>query len=228
MTLRPRHGGQSVLTTGMIVTVGLAGLAITIGLLSMIAVGQHIFGGISVGQSIAFTSFALCLIVAAVESRSESETALTTVTFDSKQMNWAMLGEFVLAVGVTQLDMFRRVLDTTQLNLREFGWALLPAIALLALWELGKLIARRSAAARRQPEHSGALFAEMPAKKLLGDPTTHPDGGKAGAARRADGGPRNREGRYRAVTIGGSMALIISGAILRFAVTARHYVRPPL
>src|SRR6185437_409678 len=122
MTLRPRHRGQSVLTPGVIVTVGLAGLAITIGLLSMIAVGQHIFGSVSVGQSIAFTSFALCLIVAAVECRSESETALTTATFDSKQMNWAMLGEFVLAVLVTQMDVFNRLLGTTQLNLRQFGW----------------------------------------------------------------------------------------------------------
>ena len=143
MTLRPRHRGQSVLTTGMIVTVGLAGLAITIGLLSMIAVGQHVFGSVSVGQSIAFTSFALCLIVAAVESRSESETALTTATFDSKQMNWAMLGEFVLAVLVTQMDVFNRLLGTTQINLRQFAWALVPAIALLLLWELGKYLARR-------------------------------------------------------------------------------------
>jgi P-type Ca2+ transporter type 2C len=82
-------------------------------------------------------------------------------------MNWAILGEFVLAVAVTQLDMFRRLLGTTQINLREFGWALVPAIALLALWELGKLIARRSAAARRQPEPSGVLFAEIPAQRAI-------------------------------------------------------------
>jgi Ca2+-transporting ATPase len=36
MTRRPRPRGESVLTTGVVVTVGLAGLAITIGLLSMI------------------------------------------------------------------------------------------------------------------------------------------------------------------------------------------------
>jgi Ca2+-transporting ATPase len=136
-----------VLTRPVIITVGLSGLAITIGLLSMIAVGQHLFGSVGAGQSIAFTSFALCLIVAAVECRSETGTALTTATFDSKQMNWAMIGEFVLAVMVTQLDAFQRILGTTQLNLRQFAWALIPAIALLLLWELGKLIARRSAAA---------------------------------------------------------------------------------
>jgi P-type Ca2+ transporter type 2C len=143
MGRRPRPRGESVLTTPVIVTVGLAGLAITIGLLSMIEVGQHLFGSVPVGQSIAFTSFALCLIVAAVECRSETGTVLTTATFDSRQMNWAMLGEFVLAVLVTQMDVFNRLLGTTQLNLRQFGWALIPALALLLLWELGKYLARR-------------------------------------------------------------------------------------
>jgi hypothetical protein len=57
----------------------------------------------------------------------------------------AMLAEFVLAVLVTQADVVRRLLGTAQLNLRQFAWAL-PAIALLALWELGKLLARRSQA----------------------------------------------------------------------------------
>ena len=146
--------GESVLTTPVMITVGLAGLAITIGLLSMIELGQHHFGSVHVGQSIAFTSFALCLIVAAVECRSETGTVLTTATFDSKQMNWAMLGEFVLAVLVTQMDVFNRLLGTTQLNLRQFGWALVPAIALLALWELGKLIARRRTQVTAAPGQS--------------------------------------------------------------------------
>jgi Ca2+-transporting ATPase len=150
MARHPRRRGQSVLTTGVMVTVGLAGLAITIGLLSMIEVGQHVFGSVQVGQSIAFTCFALCLIVAAVECRSETATVLTTDTFASKQMNWAMLGEFVLAVLVTQMDVFNRLLGTTQINLRQFAWALIPALALLLLWELGKLIARRRLAGAHQ------------------------------------------------------------------------------
>jgi Ca2+-transporting ATPase len=165
MARRPRPRGESVLTTGVVLTVGLAGLAITIGLLSMIKLGQAHFDSLPIGNSIAFTSFALCLIVAALECRSETGTVLTTASFDSKQMNWAMLAEFVLAVGVTQLDMLRRLLGTTEINLRQFGWALVPAIALLALWELGKLIARRSAAGRPEPVPSGAMVAELPTQR---------------------------------------------------------------
>jgi Ca2+-transporting ATPase len=143
MARTPRRRGQPVVTTSVIVTVGLAGLAITIGLLLLIQLGVHHFGSLAIGNSIAFTSFALCLIVAALECRSETGTALTTASFDSKQMNWAMFGEFALAVLVTQMDAFNRLLGTIQINLREFAWALVPAIALLGLWELGKLVARR-------------------------------------------------------------------------------------
>jgi Ca2+-transporting ATPase len=148
MSLRPRPRGEPVLTTKVMVTVGLAGLAITIGLLSLIQLGTSHFGSAAIGNSMAFTSFALCLIVAAVECRSETGTVLTTDTFDSKQMTWAMLGEFVLAVLVTQMDVFHRLLGTTDINLQQFGWALLPAVALLVLWEAGKLVARRWAGAR--------------------------------------------------------------------------------
>jgi Ca2+-transporting ATPase len=144
MVRRPRPRGQSLLTRPVFVTVGLTGLAITIGLLSMIKLGESHFGGVRVGQSIAFTAFALCLIVAAFECRSETDSVLTTDTFNSKQMNWAALGEFVLAVLVTQMDGFRRLLGITELNMKQFAWALLPAIALLVLWELGKFLARRN------------------------------------------------------------------------------------
>ncbi len=148
MARMPRPRGESVLTRPVMVTVGLAGLAITIGLLLLIQLGTSHFGSARIGNSIAFTSFALCLIVAALECRSETGTVLTTASFDSKQMNWAMLAELALAVLVTQMDVLRRLLGTAQLNLRQFSWALLPAIALLALWELGKLLARRSRAGR--------------------------------------------------------------------------------
>ena len=146
MSLKPRPRGQSVLDRGLVVTVGLVGLAITIGLLGLIRLGTSRYGSVPVATSIAFTSFALCLIVAALECRSEKDTIFTTDTFESKQMNRAVLGEFVLAVLTTQMDVFHRLLGTVDINLQQFAWALVPAAALLVLWELGKLLARRLAA----------------------------------------------------------------------------------
>ncbi len=143
MRVRPRPRGQSVLTPGLLVTVGLVGLVITVGLLLLISLGTSGFGGLEVARSVAFTSFALSLVVAALQCRSETGTVLTTSTFANKQMNWTLLGEFVLAVLVTQMDVFNRLLDTTPIDLAQFGWALVPALALFVLWELGKLVARR-------------------------------------------------------------------------------------
>ena len=77
MSLRPRPRGESVLTKPVIVTVGLVGLAITVGLLSLIQLGKSHFGSVQIGQSIAFTAFALCLIVAAFECRSETDSVFT-------------------------------------------------------------------------------------------------------------------------------------------------------
>ncbi|MFE2325492.1 cation-translocating P-type ATPase [Streptomyces sp. NPDC059385] len=144
MRRRPRPRGESVLTRPVLVTVGLGGLAITIILLGLIKLGEARYDSTATGQSIAFTAFALCLIVAAFECRSETDSVLTTTTFDSKQMNWVALAQFVLAVLVTQMDGFRRLLGTTEIDARQFGWALLSAVVLLLLWELGKLVARRS------------------------------------------------------------------------------------
>jgi Ca2+-transporting ATPase len=143
MALRPRPRGQSVLTRPLIITVSLVGLAMTVAMLSLIQLGKSHYGSVQIGQSIAFTSFALMLIAGAFECRNETQSALSTDTFDSRQMNLAALGEFVLAVMVTQLDGFRRLLDTTPLDSAQFGWALLPAVVLVLLWEAGKFVARR-------------------------------------------------------------------------------------
>lgn len=149
MRRRPRPRGESVLTRPVLVTVGLGGLAITVLLLGLIKLGEAHYDSGAVGQSIAFTAFSLCLVVAAFECRSETESVLTTSTFDSKQMNWVALAQVVLSVLVTQMDGFQRVLGTTEIDARQFGWALLAAFALLLVWELGKLVARRSRALAR-------------------------------------------------------------------------------
>jgi P-type Ca2+ transporter type 2C len=143
MSVRPRPRGQPVLTRSMALIVGPVGLVITAGLLGLIQLGTEYYGSVDVGISTAFTAFALCLIVAALECRSESGTVFATSTFDSKVMNRAVFGEFVLAVLVTQMDVFNRLLGTTPITMAQFGWALLPALALLLLWEAGKFAARR-------------------------------------------------------------------------------------
>jgi Ca2+-transporting ATPase len=143
MTRTPKPRGQSVLTTSVLITVGLVGTVMAIAILTLIQVGKSNFGGVEAGKSIAFVSFAFMLIVAAFECRSETDTVFRVSTFDSKQMRRVALGEFALAILSTQADFLRRLLGTTTLNMRQFRWALIPPIVLLGLWELGKLLVRR-------------------------------------------------------------------------------------
>jgi Ca2+-transporting ATPase len=149
MRMRPRPRGQSVLTPDLMVTVGLTGLFLSACLLGLIAAGPAFFGDLEVGRSVAFTAFALCLVVAALECRSATGTVLSTSTFDSKQLNWVVLAELALAVLVTQMDVFQRLLGTVEIDLAQFGWALVPALGLLVVWELGKLVARRASRGTR-------------------------------------------------------------------------------
>ncbi len=50
----------------------------------------------------------------------------------------------MLAVLITQLEVFRRLFGTAELTLDQWALSLLPAVLLVFVWELGKLIARRA------------------------------------------------------------------------------------
>lgn len=142
MARRPRPRGESILTTRLTLTVGLAGLYIAAALLILINLANAHFDSLGTATSMAFTSFALCLILAAVECRSETASILTSSTFDSKQMNWAIVGEFALAVFSTQSSGLRHMLGTTRLDAAQFSWTLVPVAGLFLLWEVAKAVAR--------------------------------------------------------------------------------------
>jgi P-type Ca2+ transporter type 2C len=150
MRRRPRPSSESIVTTGVKLTSGLVGLYMAVCLDALIYFGKQHYHSVTIGSSIGLSAFALMLIVAAYESRSVSGTILASDTFDNAKVNWTALAEVVLAVMITQMDLFNRLLKTTPLSSPQFLLALGSAVLLLALWELGKLIARRSAAEQRK------------------------------------------------------------------------------
>ena len=143
MKLRPRPSTESIMTTGVKLTSGLAGLYMATVMDLLIYFGKQHYHSAIIGSSIGLSAFALMLIIAAYESRSVIRTALTGETFDNPQMNWTALAELALAVMVTQMDLFNRLLGTSPLTAPQFGLAVGAAVLLLILWEAGKLIARR-------------------------------------------------------------------------------------
>ncbi|MGN6872369.1 MAG: cation-translocating P-type ATPase [Solirubrobacteraceae bacterium] len=143
MRLRPRPSTQSIITTGVQLTSGLVGLYMAVVLDLLIYFGAHHYQSVAIGSSIGLSAFGLMLIVAAYQSRSVSRSILAHETFDNAQMNWTALAEIALAVMITQMDLFNRLLNTHPLTAPQFGLALGAAVLLLAVWELGKLVARR-------------------------------------------------------------------------------------
>ena len=151
MSRKPRPRDASIMTTGLLVTAGLVGLYMAVTTLALISIGTNHYHSVAVGKSMGVTVFSLLLIAAAFQARSVTATALTTETFDNRNLNWTALAEFVLAVVITQMDVFRTVFGTVDLSMRQWSMALVPAVALFFLWELGKLIARRKIGSSAAP-----------------------------------------------------------------------------
>jgi Ca2+-transporting ATPase len=147
MRRRPRPASESIMTNGVKVTAGLVGLYMAICLDALIYLGERHYHSLPTGSSIAVSAFALMLVVAAYESRSVTQSVFARETFDNAKMNWTAAAEIALAVMVTQMDLFNRLLDTVPLTTAQFALAFASAVLLLALWEAGKLVARRRGSA---------------------------------------------------------------------------------
>jgi len=131
------------MTRGLLTTAGLVGLFMAVCTLALISFGTTQLDSLAIGSSMGLTAFSLLIIVAAFEARSVTASAFTVETFDNRNLNWTAVGELVLAVLITQWEVLRRLFGTVELTLGQWALALLPAVLLVFLWELGKLIARR-------------------------------------------------------------------------------------
>lgn len=154
MDRKPRPRGASIMTRGLLTTAGLVGLFMAVTTLALISYGVSHYGSVAIGTSMGVTAFSLLLIAGAYQARSVKASALDLETFDNQQLNKTALAELVLAVLITQMAVLRHIFGTVQLSLTQWTLALLPAVALFFLWELGKLIARR--AAESATEHTSA------------------------------------------------------------------------
>jgi Ca2+-transporting ATPase len=149
MSRRPRPRGESILTKPMMITCGLGGFYVAVANILLILLGKSYYGSVEVGQSIGLVAFSLMLVVAAFESRRERGTVFSVETFNSPRMNKTAVVEIALAYLITQADFLNKLLGTKELTFAQWGLGLLAAVGLLLLWELGKLIARRSRTAAR-------------------------------------------------------------------------------
>jgi Ca2+-transporting ATPase len=145
MRLPPRRSDESIMSRSLLLTAGLVGLYMAVAIDVLIAFGKSHWGSTAVGSSMGLTAFALMIVLSAYESRSAWLSTLVHETFDNRTLNVTALVEIVLAVAITQMDGFNRLLGTKPLTAGQFGLALASAILMFVLWEGGKLVARRRA-----------------------------------------------------------------------------------
>ena len=159
MSLKPRSRDASIMTRGLLTTAGLVGLFFAVSTLALISYGTSHYDSVAIGTSMGVTAFSLLLIGAAFQARSVTATALTTETFDNRNLNLTALVELVLAVLVTRTDIMRSLFGTAQLSLTQWALALVPAVALFFLWEIGKLIARHGTESAQEATPAEAAVA---------------------------------------------------------------------
>ena len=130
----------------------------------VIVFGRDHHGNVAIGSTMGLVAFSLMLVIAAFESRDETESILRTETFDNNVVNVTILIEVVLAILIARGGLLTSLLSTQALTGRQWliGGAL-PGLVLFILWELGKLIARRAAAGAQAASAVEAMPAEAAA-----------------------------------------------------------------
>ncbi len=148
MKRRPRPRTASIMSRSVIMTVGLAGLYMSLAIDLVIVFGKNHYGNVAIGSTMGLVAFSLMLLVAALECRDETATILRMETFDNNILNLTILVELALAILIARGGVLTSLLNTVALTSREWLLGAAPAVLLLLVWELAKLIARRGAEGR--------------------------------------------------------------------------------
>ncbi len=145
MKRKPRPRAASIMSRPVILTVGLAGLFMSVAIDLLIVFGKDHYDNVAIGSTIGLVAFSLMLVVAALECRDQTASILRMETLDNNVVNVTVLVEIALALLIARGGVLTSLLDTQALTGLQWLTGAVPAVALFLGWELGKLIARRRA-----------------------------------------------------------------------------------
>ncbi len=143
MKRRPRPRTESIMSRPVVLTVGLTGLFMSVAIDLLIVYGKDHYDNVAIGSTIGLVAFSLMLVVAALECRDQTATILRMETLNNNIVNITILVEIALALLIARGGVLTSLLGTQALTGRQWLTGAVPALALLVLWELGKLVARR-------------------------------------------------------------------------------------
>jgi len=143
MKRKPRPRADSIMSRPVVLTVGLTGLFMSVAIDLLIVLGKDKYDNVGIGSTIGLVAFSLMLVVAALECRDQTATVLRMETLNNNTVNLAILAEVALALLIARGGALTSLLGTHPLTGRQWLIGAVPALLLFALWELGKVVARR-------------------------------------------------------------------------------------
>ncbi len=147
MSRLPRPRSASIMSPAVIITVGLVGLFMAVAINLLIVFGENQYDTLGVASTMGLVAFSMMLIIAAFECRDEKASILRVETFDNRTLNITAVIEVALAVLIATGAFLPDLLGTVTLTSGQWLIGASPALVLFVGWEIGKLIARRRAAA---------------------------------------------------------------------------------
>ncbi len=161
MKRMPRPRAASIMSPAVMITVGLAGVFMSVAINVLIVFGENAYDVKEIASTMGLVAFSLMLVVAAFESRDEKASILTAETFDNKSLNITAAVEIILAILIAEGSFLPSLLGTTQLTGNQWLIGAVPALVLFIGWELGKLIARKRTAGAAHEVQTGTAAATV-------------------------------------------------------------------
>ena len=138
----PRPFDQAIIVRSMMVRLFVAGLFMAAATLVLVQIGQSHYDSLQVGQSMAVVGLGIMNIALALNLRYPEDSAFGAATLANPKLLWAFAWAFLGSMLVTQLRVLQAVFDTTSLSGTQWAICLVPAVVLLALGELFKIVLR--------------------------------------------------------------------------------------
>ena len=142
MNRKPRPFNQPIIVRSMMVRLFIAGLFMAAATLVLVQIGKTTYESLEIGQTMALVGLALMNIAVALNLRFPEESAFGPSTFSNPKLLWAFAWAIVGSLLITQLGILQDLFATSALTAAQWGLCLIPAVALLLLGELGKVILR--------------------------------------------------------------------------------------
>jgi P-type Ca2+ transporter type 2C len=141
MERKPRQTNEPILPRGRLVQLAGMGLLMAIGTLAVIY-GAQMAGGDQLARTMGLTTFAFFNLLFALETADERRSIFGSLILENATLlKTTALSLLAIIVG-SELRLFQRILDTTNLNLSQWGICLGVACSIVVVAEAWKLILR--------------------------------------------------------------------------------------